>query len=155
MARAFINRLRSSMHVTTSPSVASPVEIQERFLFVIAEAVYLATIFNKGAWACESVIYGLELKDLCEQHNGVEEPASGDWSSFQDADHVFCAGLLHFMLDSVSVATVRIDSYCRLLVEVDLGISTDRYVCYCRMFVWEVLYAIIKARIDRIRTDVS
>ncbi len=111
MARAFINRIRSSMHVTTSPTVVSPGEIQERFLFVVSEAVNLGTIFNKGEWVCESVIFGKELKDLCDKHLGAEEGKSNSQSSFQDADHVFCASLFHFLLDSVSVATVISDVF--------------------------------------------
>ena len=106
LARAFINRIRSSMHVTTSSSVAFPYEIQERFIFVVSEAVNLGTIFNKGAWVCESVIFGQELKTFDNEYLLTDEHIDGNPSSSRDADHIFCSSIFHFLLDAISVALV-------------------------------------------------
>eukprot|EP00794_Sanderia_malayensis_P020579 gene20579-22605_t len=136
MARAIINRIRSTMHVTTSPNVATPSEIQERFLFVISEAVNLATIFNKGEWVCESQIFGKELKDVCDKHVGADKGTSDTGqSSFQDADHVFCANLYHFLLDSISVVTdvkAETTSWTVLLraTKEDIVVQTGRLFVY-------------------------
>lgn len=106
-ARAFINKLRSSIHVITAPSDASPSEIQERYLFAVNEGIVLATLFSKPAIVCEKMLFGKVLEKLSVVDH--EEPPVADGKSetlSQDADCLFCNDLLSYMLNAVSICLV-------------------------------------------------
>ena len=104
-ARAFVNKFfRSSMRVINSPSVASPVEIQERFLYIINEAVVLATLFSKSTIVCESNLFGRVLQQLSSA--GDARTDANPLTQSQDADMVFSSGLLSYLIEAVHICLV-------------------------------------------------
>lgn len=106
-ARAFVNKFfRSSMRVITSPSVASPSEIQERFLYIINEAVVLATLFSKSTTVCESNLFGRVLQQLSSAGHGGTDAKPVALS--HDADMVFSCGLLSYLLETVHICLVSV-----------------------------------------------
>ena len=98
------------MHVVTPPTVATPGEVQERFMYVCTEAVNLATLFHKAKWKCESVLYGQSCKDLSATFHSTLDETRGDSPTppSLDSDKIFCRGLLHYLLDAVSVGVVSV-----------------------------------------------
>ena len=110
-ARAFINRLRSSMHVITTPTVASPNEIQERFLYVLNESVVLATLFSKPSIICEKTLFGKVLEKLSDTEHDEKNVIGKPEHFSQDADCLFCSDLLCFLLEAVSVCLVSYQKF--------------------------------------------
>ena len=95
------------MHVIAAPSVASPSEIQERYLWAINEGIILATLFSKPAIVCEKMLFGKVLEKLSVvDHGGASSADSKSETSSQDADYLFCSDLLSYMLNAVCVCMV-------------------------------------------------
>eukprot|EP00795_Rhopilema_esculentum_P002843 gene2843-1077_t len=134
-ARAFINRLRSSMHVITTPTVASPNEIQERFLYVLNESVVLATLFSKPSIICEKTLFGKVLEKLSDTDHDEKNVVGKPDHFSQDADCLFCSDLLCFSLEAVSVCLgIKTEdmNWTMLLrgVKEDLIAQTSRLLVY-------------------------
>ena len=110
-ARAFINKLRSSMHVIAAPSVASPSEIQERYLWAVSEGIILATLFSKPAIICEKMLFGNVLEKLSVvDHDEASNVDGKSEASSHDADFLFCSDLLSYMLNAICVCLVSVNN---------------------------------------------
>ena len=87
--------------------MASPSEIQERYLWVVNEAITLATLFSKPAIICEKMLFGKALEKLSAvDHSEVSIVDSNAETSSQDADYLFCSDLLSYLLNAVCVCLV-------------------------------------------------
>lgn len=91
--RNLLNKIRGSIQVIPPPTVATPGEIQERFIDVVTEAVKLATLFNKADHTTECTVFGHALKFL----NAQEKRSN-------DADREFSKDLLQWFFQNITLS---------------------------------------------------
>lgn len=109
-ARSLIKRIRGSVQMLPQPTVATPSEIQERFLEIVSEAVKLATLFTRSGDGhtntTDIFMFGHKLTGVGGSVGEGQTPRNTT-----DADLEFCKDLFDWFCQNLQLILVSPGGY--------------------------------------------